>query len=102
MNCLGQEWDERTKNSINKDTKSVFRLTKELKEIDDTTIKDVKGLFRIKKENETIENRIVRDIRNTFERGEEGHYKLVRVGNIWSNNYIKYESNDDRNKKFIS
>ena len=29
---------------------------------------------------------------------EEGYYKLVRIGNFWSNNYVEYESNSDRNK----
>ena len=29
---------------------------------------------------------------------EENYYKLVRVSNFWSNNYIEYESNSDRNK----
>ena len=29
---------------------------------------------------------------------EENYYKLVRVSNYWSNNYIKYENNGDRNK----
>ena len=36
---------------------------------------------------------------NLFEHEEEEkHYKLVRVSNFWSNNYIEYESNGDRNK----
>ena len=29
---------------------------------------------------------------------EKNYYKPVRVGNFWSNNYIEYESNGDRNK----
>ena len=29
---------------------------------------------------------------------EENYYKLVRVSNFWSNNYIEYESNSDRYK----
>ena len=29
---------------------------------------------------------------------EENYYKLVRVRNFWSNNYIEYESNSHRNK----
>ena len=29
---------------------------------------------------------------------QEDYYKPVRVGNFYSNNYIKYKSNDDRNK----
>ena len=30
---------------------------------------------------------------------EENYCKLVRVSNIWSNNYIEYESKGDRNKR---
>ena len=29
---------------------------------------------------------------------EDNHYKAISVGNIWNNNYIKYENNGDRNK----
>ena len=37
---------------------------------------------------------IIRDIRNLFEHEEEkNYYKLVRVGNFWSNNYFECESN---------
>ena len=50
------------------------------------------------KENQTIKDRIIRDISNIFEHKEENYYKSVRVGNFWSNNYIEYESNGDRNK----
>ena len=28
----------------------------------------------------------------------ENYYKPVRVGNFWSNNYIEYKSNGDKNK----
>ena len=44
-----------------------------------------------------IKGRIVGDIRSLFEQ-EEDYYKPVRVGNFYSTNYIKYESNSDRNK----
>ena len=34
-----------------------------------------------------------------FEREEEeNYYKPVGVSNFWNNNYIEFESNDDRNK----
>ena len=29
---------------------------------------------------------------------EQNYLKSVRVNNFWSNNYIEYESNGDRNK----
>ena len=42
---------------------------------------------------------MLRDIKNLFEHEEEENYdKPVRINNCWSNNYIKYESNSDRNK----
>ena len=63
-------------------------------------IKDVRNLFRREKETEAIKDRILRDIKNRFEheKGEENYYKPVGVSGFWSNNYIEYESNDDRNK----
>ena len=42
----------------------------------------MRNLFKLKKENKAIKD----------------YYKLVRVGNFWNNNYIKYESSSDRNK----
>ena len=29
---------------------------------------------------------------------KENYYKPVKVNNFWSNNYIEYKSNSDRNK----
>ena len=29
---------------------------------------------------------------------EDDYYKLTRVGNLWYNNYIEYESNSDKNR----
>ena len=74
-------------------------LEKRLKrEINSNTIKDTRNIFKQKKENETIRDRIIRDIRNLFVQEIEDYYKPVRVGNIWSRNYIELESNRDRNK----
>ena len=61
-------------------------------------IKDVRNLKKKKKQNKAIKNRIISDIRNLFEHEEEDYYKPVRVDNFWSNNYIEYESEGDRNK----
>ena len=42
---------------------------------------------------------MVRDIKNLFKHeGEENYHKPVRVSNFWSNNYIEYQINGDRNK----
>ena len=57
------------------------------REIDDITIKDIRSLFRLKEENEAIKERVVRNIRNFFEY-EEDYYKLIRLGNFWSNNIL--------------
>ena len=57
------------------------------RETDDITIKDIRSLFRLKEENEAIKERVVRNIRNFFEY-EEDYYKLIRLGNFWSNNLL--------------
>ena len=44
----------------------------------------------------TIKDWVIRDMKKLFE--QEDYYKPVRVDNFYSNNYIKYKSNDDRNK----
>ena len=74
--------------------RNLFRLKKD---IDDTAIKNI-NLFRLKHENEAIKNRVIGDIKNLFEHEDKNYYKPVSVGDLWSNNYIEYESNGDRNK----
>ena len=59
--------------------------------------KELRNRFRMKKENGSIKDRVIRDIRKLFEY-EEDYYKPVRVNNFQSNNYVEYETNDDRNK----
>ena len=84
------------KENIIKDIRSLFRLKKEQNY---TGIKDVKNLFRLEKETNAIKDRILGDVKSIFEHEEEeNYYKPVRVSNFWSNNYIEYESNGDRNK----
>ena len=82
---------------IIKDIRNLFRLKKELNY---TTIKDIRNFFRLEKETKAIKDGIRRDIKNLFEYEEEKeiYYKTVRISNFWSNNYIQYESNGDRNK----
>ena len=65
-------------------------------EIDDTAVKDIRNRLRLKKEINATKNRIIKDIRKLLK--HEDYYKLARVGNLWSNNYIEYESNSYRNK----
>ena len=62
--------------------------------------KDIRNIYRLKKEVKGIKDIVLRNIKNLseYEKEEENYYKLVRVNNFWSNNYIEYKSNDDRNK----
>ena len=41
---------------------------------------------------------MLRGIKNFFEHEEEIYYKSVRVSNFWSNNYIQFKRNGDRNE----
>ena len=56
---------------IEKDTRNLFRLKKELNY---TTIKDIRDLLKLKKETKSIKNRIIRDIKNLFKHEEEENY----------------------------
>ena len=80
-----QEWKKIKKNEIKK-------------QLQDNVIKSVRNVFKLEKENEVIKDRIIRDNSNLFDEEEENYYKPVRVGNFWSNNYIEYETNSNRNK----
>ena len=51
----------------------------------------------MKKENQTIKDKIIRDIKTLFEE-ENDYHKPIKVDNFWNNNFIKYESNSDKNK----
>ena len=83
---------------IIKDVRNIFRLKRELNY---ASINDVRNLHRLEKETEVVKDKIfIRDIKNIFQREEEkkNYYKPVRISNFWRNNYIEFESNDDRNK----
>ena len=62
-------------------------------------IKDIRN-FRLIKEVEVIKDIVLRNIKNLFEyeKEEENYYKPVRGNNFWSNNYIQYKSNGNRNR----
>ena len=60
-----------------------------------------------KKSRKLLESKAIRQIKARINKdkdirkiikSEEDYYKPVRVGNFWNNNYIKYESNGDKNK----
>ena len=82
---------------IIKDIRHLFRLKEEHY---DTAIKDISNLFRLKKEVKGIKDIVIRNIKNLFEyeKEEENYYKPVRVNKFWSNNYIEYKSNGDKNE----
>ena len=88
--------------------KNLFRLKKE---IDGTTIKDVRIFLDWKKKYMTRQlkiyenvldwkkkNKAIRNIRNLFEHEEKDYCKPVKVGNFWSNNYMEYNSDGNRNE----
>ena len=86
--------------NIIKDIRNLFSLKKELNY---TAIKVIRNLFILEKKlkiikDKLIKDRILRDIKYFFEYQEEDYYKPVIINNFWSNNYIEYESNSDRNK----
>ena len=58
-------------------------------------MKNIRNLFKLKKEDKTIKDKILGDIRNLFELKNEYYYKLIRVGNFYSNN------NGDRDKTIL-
>ena len=75
--------------NIIKYIRNLFRLKKELNY---SAITDITNSFRLEKETKGIKDRLLRDIKNLFEREEEeeeeNYYKLVRVSNFESNNYM--------------
>ena len=77
----------------------VFLLFRLKKELHYTAIKEARNIVRLEKETKAINDRILRDIKNLFEHEEdENYYKPARVSTFWSNNYIEYKRNSDRNK----
>ena len=59
-------------------------------EANDTAVEHIRNLSRLKIEIKAIKDRIIRVIKNLckHEQEEENYYKLVRVFNLRSNNYI--------------
>ena len=74
-----------------------------LKKTKSHCIKEIRNLFRQEKETKAIKDRILRAIKILFdyEEKEENFCKPVRLSNFWSNNYIEYKSNGDRNKALL-
>ena len=78
--------------NIIKDIRNLFRLKQ----------KDIRNLFRLEKETKAIKARTLKDIENLLkneEEEEESYYKpVVRVNTFWSNSWIDFDNNNDRNK----
>ena len=68
------------------------------KQFEENIIKSIRNIFVLKKENREIKDIIIRDIRTLFEQ-EDVYYKPKKASSFWNNNYIEYESDNDRNKK---
>ena len=81
------------------------------KENKDRIIRDVRAFYETEKEKIErkkmekkinlwlIKDGIIRDIRTLQEQEEEQeYYKPKRVSNFWKNNYIEYESNNDKSR----
>ena len=62
-------------------------------------IKVIRNIFRLKKQVKGIKYIVLRNIMNLSKHEEgENYYKPVRLNNFWSNNYIEYKSNGDKNR----
>ena len=80
------------------------------------SIRDIWTLFKTEEKKEgkkQAQSKInkgynIRDIRKLFEQEEKDYYKpnylnliIIKVSNFWSNNFIEYESNWDKNKNLL-
>ena len=78
---------------------------KKIKKVEDNIIKDVRNVFRLQKDGNgtTIKKKkrrrlLIINKNKEEDNKEEDYYKQVREGSFWSDNYIEYESDGDRNK----
>ena len=93
MNALSYLEEREKEDNIIKDIKNLCRLRKA---VDGSATKDIRNLFRRRKGNKTIKDKIIADIK-AFEE-EDNYYKPIKIGNVWKNYYIEYESNSDKSK----
>ena len=79
--------------NIMKDIKTFLDL-----ELNYTAIKYTRNLFRLEKKTNAVKGRTPIGINNLLESEEEkgNCYKLVRVSNFWSSNYIEHENDSDK------
>ena len=50
------------------------------------------------RKDNTIKDEVLKDIRRLFESDEDHYCKPIRTSNDFSSNFIKHESNSDKNK----
>ena len=58
---------------------------------------DIKDLYSLEKKKE-INDKVLRDMKALFDSAEEDYYKPIRTDNVFSSNYIEYESTGDKDK----
>ena len=74
---------------------SVDKLLSMLQKSKPEPIKGNETIRGIRRENYDAD-KILRDIRTLFESDQKEYYKPIRIGNAFSNNYIEYECNGDK------
>ena len=80
--------------NIIKDIRNHFRIRRELNY---TAIKDIRNRFRVEKETKATKYFWAWKRRRKLLQSTN-YYKPLRVSHFWSNNYIEFENNGDRNK----
>ena len=78
-----------------KSLRNLFRLAND-KSINDKALKDIRSPFRLK--NKGINDEALRDIKTLYEWDKEHYYKLVRISDACSSNYIECESDGFKEK----
>ena len=58
---------------------------------------DIKDLYSLEKKKD-INDKVLRDMKTLFDSAEEDYYKPIRTDNVFSSNYIQYESTGDKDK----
>ena len=88
-----------------KKPKKIF-LNQKWKRIEENLLELEKSLSKLKKyyDYDYIEYRRIKDVGNLFNQSiDKDYYKPIKTVNIFhkENNYIKYESNGDKNKNLV-
>ena len=54
-----------------------------------------------KKKDSSIKHKVIRDIRTLFKPDEEDYYELIRINNVFDDNFIECESDVDKDKTLL-